>query len=100
MRNRAALSAIAGGRDVTLHGDNDSPDRYGRQGAFVFVTGSEQSVQSELLRRGEALISSGYIRKKLRAAALAAARGRDAMPNWAFGRQSHGHKKRGKFGRG
>ena len=63
---RAALSAIAGGRDVTLHGDDDTPDRYGRQGAFVFVTGSEHSVQSELLRRGEVLVSSRHIRKKLR----------------------------------
>ena len=63
---RAALSAIAGGREVTLHGEDDTPDRYGRQGAFVFVTGSEHSVQSELLRRGEALVSSRYIRKKLR----------------------------------
>jgi endonuclease YncB( thermonuclease family) len=77
--NRAALSAIAGGRDVTLHGENDSPDRYGRQGAFVFVTGSEQSVQSELLRRGEALVSSDISEKNC-AAALAAAEGtaRDA----------------------
>jgi len=66
------LSAIAGGRDVTLHGENDSPDRYGRQGAFVFVTGSEQSVQSELLRRGEALVSSNISEKNC-AAALAAA---------------------------
>ena len=75
----AALSAIAGGRDVTLHGENDSPDRYGRQGAFVFVTGSEQSVQSELLRRGEALVSSDISEKNC-AAALAAAKGaaRDA----------------------
>ena len=97
-RNRAALSAIAGGRDVTLHGEDDSPDRYGRQGAFVFVAGSEQSVQSELLRRGEALVSSDISEKNC-AAALAAAEGaaRDAkLGIWAA---SHGHKKRGKFGR-
>ena len=54
---RAALSAIAAGREVTLHGDDDTPDRYGRQDAFVFVAGSQHSVQSELLRRGEALAS-------------------------------------------
>jgi endonuclease YncB( thermonuclease family) len=52
-----ALAAIVAGRDVTLHGDDDSPDRYGRQPAFVFVTGSDHSVQSTLLRRGEALVS-------------------------------------------
>jgi endonuclease YncB( thermonuclease family) len=69
---RAALSAIAGGRDVTLHGDDDSPDRYGRQAVFVFVAGSEHSVQSGLLHRGEALVS-GDIAEKNCAAALAAA---------------------------
>ena len=66
------MSAIAAGREVTLHGDDDTPDRYGRQGAFVFVTGSEHSVQSELLRRGEALVSSDIADKNC-AAALAAA---------------------------
>jgi endonuclease YncB( thermonuclease family) len=78
-RNRAALSAIAAGREVTLHGDDDTPDRYGRQGAFVFAVGSEHSVQSELLRRGEALFS-GDVSEKNCAAALAAAEGaaRDA----------------------
>lgn len=53
----AALAAIVAGRDVTLHGDDDSPDRYGRQPAFVFVAGSDQSVQGTLLRRGEARVS-------------------------------------------
>ena len=78
-RNRAALSAIASGREVTLHGDDDTPDRYGRQGAFVFVADSQHSVQSELLRRGEALFSADVSEKKC-AAALAAAEGtaRDA----------------------
>jgi endonuclease YncB( thermonuclease family) len=69
---KAALLAIAGGRDVTLHGEDDSPDRYGRQPAFVFVNGSEHSVQSELLRRGEALVSTDIAEKNC-AAALAAA---------------------------
>jgi endonuclease YncB( thermonuclease family) len=82
---RAALAAIAGGRDVTLHGDDDTPDRYGRQGAFVFVAGSEHSVQSELLRRGEALAAVDISEKKC-SAALAAAEGaaRDAkLGIWA-----------------
>ncbi|MCK1517730.1 thermonuclease family protein [Bradyrhizobium sp. 190] len=82
---RAALSAIAGGREVTLHGDDDTPDRYGRQGAFVFVAGSEHSVQSELLRRGEALAAVDISEKNC-AAALAAAEGaaRDAkLGIWA-----------------
>jgi hypothetical protein len=32
----SALSAIIAGRDVTLHGEDDAPDRYGRQPAFYF----------------------------------------------------------------
>ena len=36
--NRAsALAAILAGRDVTLRGDDDTPDRYGREAAFVFL---------------------------------------------------------------
>jgi endonuclease YncB( thermonuclease family) len=83
---RAALSAIAGGREVTLHGEDDSPDRYGRQGAFVFVTGSEHSVQSEMMRRGEALFSADVADKNC-AATLTAAEGaaRDAkLGIWAY----------------
>jgi len=54
----AALSAIISGRDVTLRGKDDTPDRYGRQPAFVFLAGAEMPVQSELLRRGDALVST------------------------------------------
>jgi len=57
--NRApALAAILTGREVELRGADDTPDRYGRQTAFVFVASSETSVQAELLARGEALISA------------------------------------------
>ena len=82
---RAALAAIAAGREVTLHGDDDSPDRYGRQAAFVFVTGSQHSVQSELLRRGEALASIDIADKNCAAALVAAERAaRDAkLGIWA-----------------
>jgi endonuclease YncB( thermonuclease family) len=68
----AALAAIVSGRDVTLRGEDDAPDRYGRQPAFVFLPGSETPVQSELLRRGEALISTEMANKDC-AAELAAA---------------------------
>lgn len=54
----AALAAIVAGRDVTLHGENDSPDRYGRQPAFVYLAGAERPVQSVLLAQGEALVSA------------------------------------------
>jgi endonuclease YncB( thermonuclease family) len=68
----AALSAIISGRDVTLHGEDDMPDRYGRQPAFAFLAGAETPVQSELLRRGEALVSTEVTDKDC-AADLAAA---------------------------
>jgi endonuclease YncB( thermonuclease family) len=54
----AALAAIIAGRDVTLRGEDDAPDRYGRQPAFVFLASSETLVQSLLLAQGEALVSS------------------------------------------
>ena len=68
----AALAALVSGRDVTLHGEDDAPDRYGRQPAFVFADGSETSVQGELLAAGEALASAEVADKDC-AAALAAA---------------------------
>src|SRR6266702_7324968 len=68
----AALSAIVRGREVALHGEDDTPDRYGRQPAFAFLAGAETLVQSELLRRGEALVSTEVTNKDC-AAALAAA---------------------------
>ena len=82
---RAALAAIATGREVTLHGDDDSPDRYGRQSAFVFVAGSQHSLQSELLRRGEALAAIDIADKNCAAALAAAERAaRDAkLGIWA-----------------
>ena len=71
-KGAAVLSAIIAGRDVTLHGTDDTPDRYGRQPAFVFLAGSETPVQSELLSRGEALASADVAEKDC-ASALAAA---------------------------
>jgi len=68
----AALAAIVDGREVALRGEDDAPDRYGRQPAFVFLQGSETTVQSELLRRGEALVSTEMANKDC-AAELAAA---------------------------
>jgi endonuclease YncB( thermonuclease family) len=59
----SALSAIVAGREVTLRGDDDTPDRYGRQPAFVFLAPSETSVQGLLLARGEALVSATVTEK-------------------------------------
>jgi endonuclease YncB( thermonuclease family) len=54
----SALSAIVAGREVTLRGQDDAPDRYGRQPAFVFLDGSDTSVQNQLLEQGNALVSA------------------------------------------
>ena len=71
-KGAAALAAVVGGRDVTLRGEDDAPDRYGRQPSYVFLSGSGTTVQSELLRRGEALVSAEMANKDC-AAELAAA---------------------------
>jgi endonuclease YncB( thermonuclease family) len=68
----AALSAIVAGRDVTLRGADDTPDRYGRQPALVFPAGSDTSVQVTLLTEGDALVAATVTDKDC-AAALAAA---------------------------
>jgi len=67
-----ALSAIVAGRDVTLSGEDDTPDRYGRQPAFAFLDGSDTPVQSVLLTQGEALVSGTVADKDCAAALLAA----------------------------
>ena len=64
----AALSAIVAGRDVTLQGADDTPDRYGRQPAFVFPDGSDISVQVALLAQGEALVAATVTDKDCAAA--------------------------------
>jgi len=68
----AALSAIIAGRDVTLGGNDDMPDRYGRQPAFVFVDSSDTPVQAQLLAQGAALVAASVTDKDC-AAVLAAA---------------------------
>lgn len=54
---REALATLIAGREVTLHGDSDTPDRYGRQPAFVFVD-QGNLVQQALLAEGAALVSA------------------------------------------
>jgi len=51
LRDRALRQA------VTLHGSDDAPDRYGRQHAFVFLTDSDATLQSALVRHGHAVVS-------------------------------------------
>jgi endonuclease YncB( thermonuclease family) len=51
-----ALSAILANRDVSLGGNDDAPDRYGRQTAFVYLPPSETPVQEQLVAAGAALV--------------------------------------------
>src|SRR3954447_16940146 len=57
----AALGALVAGRDVSLRGATDAPDRYGRQPAFVFV--EQAPVQHQLLAQGDALVSGAIADK-------------------------------------
>jgi endonuclease YncB( thermonuclease family) len=68
----AALSALVRDHDVTLRGQNDTPDRYGRQSAFVFLDGSDTPIQRELLAQGAALVSAAVTDREC-ASLLAAA---------------------------
>jgi hypothetical protein len=60
------------GREVKLRGDDDTPDRYGRQPAFVFLVPAETLVQGELLGQGEALVSVTVADKECAALLMAA----------------------------
>jgi hypothetical protein len=61
----SALAAIVAGHEVKLSGEDDTPDRYGRQPAFVFLDGSETLVQGLLLAQGEALVSPAVTQQGL-----------------------------------
>ncbi|MGJ4998431.1 thermonuclease family protein [Bradyrhizobium sp. HKCCYLS3077] len=50
-----ALGTLLRDRDIVLRGDDDAPDRYGRQRAFAFLTGGDQPVQIGLLKAGAVL---------------------------------------------
>ena len=54
----SALAAIIAGREVSLRGQDDTPDRYGRQPAFVYLASADTSVQSQLLAQGDALVAA------------------------------------------
>ena len=68
----SALAALVKDKDVSLRGPDDTPDRYGRQTAFVLLAGSDVSVQAQLLAQGAALASSDVTDKECAAALLAA----------------------------
>jgi endonuclease YncB( thermonuclease family) len=80
-----ALAALLAGRDVRLGGEDDTPDRYGREPAFVWRLPDEALVQRELLAQGEAVFSADVSDKDCAASLLAAeAAARDAKRGiWA-----------------
>jgi endonuclease YncB( thermonuclease family) len=79
------LAAMLMGHEVRLRGEDDSPDRYGRQSAFVWLLPSETFVQAELLAQGEAVVSPDVANGECAATLLAVeAAARDAKRGiWA-----------------
>ena len=69
---KQALTSQLVGRDVMLRGTDDTPDRYGRQSALVFIGESDTSVQAMLLAQGDALVSAEIADKDCAAALVAA----------------------------
>lgn len=57
-RGKRLLASLIDGRNVALHGSDDTPDRYGRQPTFVSLKGSGAPIQFEMLAAGEALASA------------------------------------------
>jgi endonuclease YncB( thermonuclease family) len=84
-RETGALAALIKDKDVTLHGSDDTPDRYGRQTAFTFLAGSDVPVQAQLLAQGAALASPDVADKDCLAVLMATeAEARDAKKGiWA-----------------
>lgn len=82
---KQALTSLLVGRDVILRGTDDTPDRYGRQGALVFIGESDMSVQALLLAQGDALVSAEITDKDCAAALMSseAEARRQKKGNWA-----------------
>jgi endonuclease YncB( thermonuclease family) len=80
-----ALASLLAGRDVALRGSDDTPDRFGRQGALVFLGENDTSVQAMLLAEGDAMVSAEITDKDCAAALMAseAAARRQKKGSWA-----------------
>ncbi|MCP2775216.1 thermonuclease family protein, partial [Salmonella enterica] len=68
---KQALVSLLAGRDVTLRSPDDMPDRYGRQGALLFIGGSDTSVQAMLLAQGDAMVSAEIVDRDCAAVLMA-----------------------------
>ena len=89
-QSRAALQALAEGRELRLEKLGPPHDRYGRLVAFAFAGSSQQSVQELLLEEGQARVAARVGDKACADALLAAerqaraaGRGLWADPNFA-----------------
>jgi len=82
-QDAAALAGLALGREVTLHGDSDTPDRHGRQPALVYRLGDQASLQAMLLADGHA-VASGDLPDRGCRAELAAAETRARVAGHGF----------------
>jgi endonuclease YncB( thermonuclease family) len=82
---KQALTSLLAGRDVTLRGTDDTPDRYGRQVAIMFTGESDTSVQATLLAQGDAIVSAEIADKDCAAALMSseAEARRQKKGNWA-----------------
>ena len=82
---KQALTSLLVGRDVTPRSADDTPDRYGRQGAILFIGESDTSVQAMLLAQGDAIVSAEIADKDCAAALMAseAEARRQKKGNWA-----------------
>jgi hypothetical protein len=69
---RAVLASLIEGRDVSLHGLDDTPDRYGLQPAFVALKGLVTPIQFSMLTSGEVLASPAVSDQSCSRALLAA----------------------------
>ena len=82
---KQALTSLLAGRDVALRGNDDTPDRYGRQSALVFLGEDDTSVQAMLLAEGDAMVSAEITDKDCAATLMAseAAARRQKKGSWA-----------------
>jgi endonuclease YncB( thermonuclease family) len=69
---RDTLAALVANRDVVLRGDSGTPDRYGRQHAYVSRAEDDTSIQIALLRAGMAVTTGSAIDKDCAAELTAA----------------------------
>ena len=68
----AAIARLIVGQQVTLRGEDDTPDRYGRQRAFAYPAASGALLQITLLEQGLALFAADVADKECALALLAA----------------------------